>query len=137
MSSSGRHILEFGSTSSEHTLVVCASGPKKWKAYYKSSPSTAMHAPLSGILAYLKLLFMSKRAPFDGKIGCFWAMWYLVDGQPVISDGGRAAYNNSWEEGLETDSYRIARFIHAATSGLDLLDCNAEMVDDGDKGEKE
>lgn len=123
--------LVFSRERSTNPLIVLSSGAK-WTAHFQDNPSDVFVASFEGIQAYLELLYIANRAPFDSPQGgtfdraAEWTMSYKVGGNVVLRNTGEharlgqcAKYNNA----------RISIFGRVVKNGLLLLACKAKIAD--------
>ena len=105
---------------SGNSLTVRKSGAD-WIAYFQNTPNLVFLAPQIGMFSYLKLLYISKKTPFDRNL-CdmnYFAGDNFGVGNKIACFGGP----------IETRCEVISIFEHIVMSGLSLLDCGAKMVD--------
>lgn len=122
----GPHLV-FSRTYNIEPLIVRAY-KQKWIVYYQESPGRVFLASKEeDVIAYLKLLFLSKEVPFSFTV---WDMHCVLgDGTTQSSTFGCGEQKSiGYDDKEQTDS-RISVLVHAITSGFTLLRGQSKFVD--------
>ena len=110
----------------DEIIVQCYK--ERWVAQHSKTKREVTVRSRDGMLAYLKLCFMSKQPPFgygDWKMSC------EMRKEVVASCSGRSLQNSGAAMPYTDQETYISMFLHAASGGLALLERNEISVDDG------